>query len=166
METLSKERISKIKHNINSNNNKDRKKYGIRGTFTYEDFVEKIKQQNGKCYVCNQEFQYNGGKWCCFFPSPDRIYNYTPHTKDNVAISCTFCNIRMFKGINEKKCGLCDGLNHIYTGDIITKSELFRNLGNDNFEIKQYILNLCNGNNTQQQPLKPSRDISITTWLK
>ena len=139
MDTLSKDNISKIKRNIATAKNRDLKKYRIKGTLTYDDFMDKIKQQGNKCYVCLQEFQYNGSQWCYFFPSADRISNYMPHTKENIGVSCLFCNIRMFKQISEKKCGLCEGLNHTYTGDIITKSNLFRNLGNHNYKIKEYI---------------------------
>ena len=139
MDTLSKDVISRIKRNIAHNNRKDVEKYGIKGTLTYDDFIDKIKEQGNKCYVCLQEFQYNGGKWCYFSPSGDRIYNYSPHSKENIGISCVFCNIRMFKQISKKECGLCDGLNHLYDGDIITKSSLFRNLGNNNYIIKEYI---------------------------
>lgn len=139
MDTLSKDVISRIKRNIAHNNRKDVEKYGIKGTLTYDDFIDKIKEQGNKCYVCLQEFQYNGGKWCYFSPSGDRIYNYSPHSKENIGISCVFCNIRMFKQISKKECGLCDGLNHLYDGDIITKSSLFRNLGNNNYRIKEYI---------------------------
>jgi hypothetical protein len=139
MDTLSKDVISKIKRNIAHNNRKDVEKYGIKGTLTYDDFIDKIKEQGNKCYVCLQDFQYNGGKWCYFFPSADRIYNYSPHSKYNIGVSCVFCNIRMFKQISKKECGLCDGLNHLYDGDIITKSSLFSNLGNNNYRIKEYI---------------------------
>jgi hypothetical protein len=45
----------------------------------------------------------------------------------------------MFNQFSKKQCGLCDGLNHIYDGEIITKSGLFRRLGNDNLRIKTYI---------------------------
>jgi hypothetical protein len=139
MDTLSKDVISKIKRNIANNNRKDLEKYGIKGTLTYDEFIDKITNQANKCYVCLQDFQYNGGQWCYFFPSADRIYNFSPHTKENIGVSCLFCNIRMFKQISEKKCGLCEGLNHIHTGNIMTKSNLFRNLGNDNYKIKEYI---------------------------
>jgi len=139
MDTLSKDVISKIKRNISHNNLRDSKKFGIKGSLTYDDFIDKIKEQGNKCYICLQEFQYNGKQWCYFFPSPDRIYNYSSHHKDNVAVSCVFCNIRNFKQISEKNCGLCEGLNHIHTGDIITKSNLFRDLGNNNYRIKEYI---------------------------
>jgi len=142
MDTLSKGVIAKIKRNIAGNNRKDLAQYGVKGTLTYDDYIDKIKEQGNKCYVCLQEFQYNGGQWCYFFPSADRIYNYSPHSKDNIGVSCLFCNIRMFKQISVKKCGLCEGLNHIYTGDIITKSELFSNLGNSDYNIKEHIGNL------------------------
>jgi hypothetical protein len=48
----------------------------------------------------------------------------------------------MFKGVSEKKCGLCEKLNHTYDGEIITKTNLFRNLGNSNFQIYQHIKNM------------------------
>ena len=149
MDTLSKSAILKIKTNISNNNNKDIKKYGIKGIFTYDQFIDKIKQQDNKCYICLQEFKYDGGKWCNFFPSTDRIYNYSPHFSYNIAISCVFCNIRMFKeGLLKrpikKECGLCEGLNHTYEGTIITKSELFYNLGNDDNSIRDYIYRINN----------------------
>lgn len=144
MDTLSKGVIAKIKRNIAGNNRKDLDQYRVKGTLTYDDYIHKIKDQGNKCYVCLQEFQYNGGQWCYFFPSADRIYNYSPHSKDNIAVSCLFCNIRMFKQISLKKCGLCEGLNHVYTGDIITKSELFSNLGNSDYNIKEYIGTVSN----------------------
>jgi hypothetical protein len=150
MDTLSKDNILKIKRGINNNNRKDIQKYGMKGTLTYEQFINKIKDQGNKCYVCLQEFQYNGGNWCYFFPSADRIYNYSPHSKENIGASCLFCNIRMFKQVSEKKCGLCDGLNHIHTGDIITKSRLFYNLGNNNEVIREYINNINNINKPEE----------------
>jgi hypothetical protein len=139
MDNLSQVVISKIKRNIAHNNRRDLERYGIKGTLTYDEFIEKIKEQGNKCYVCLQEFQYNGGQWCYFFPSADRIYNYSPHNKENIGVSCLFCNIRMFKNVSEKKCGLCEGLDHVHNGDIITKSNLFKKLGNDNRIIKEYI---------------------------
>jgi hypothetical protein len=147
MTDLTKEVISKLKKNIDNNNKNDTKKYGMKGTLTYEEFMSKIEEQGNKCYVCLQEFKYDGGKYCLFFPSADRIYNKSRHTKENIAVSCVFCNIRMFKDRlseqkGEKKCGLCDGLNHAYEGDIITKSELFKSLGHKNDKIKQYIENI------------------------
>jgi hypothetical protein len=139
MDTLSKDVISKIKRNISNNNRNDIKKCGMKGILTYDDFIDKIKIQGNKCYVCLQEFQYNGGQWCYFFPSADRISNRSPHSKHNIGVSCLFCNIRMYKQISEKKCGLCEDLNHIHAGEIITKSSLFSSLENSDYRIKEYI---------------------------
>lgn len=142
MDTLPKDVIAKIKRNISHNNIKDVKENRMKGTFTIEQFFDKIQEQGNKCYVCLQEFKYDGGKWCYFFPSADRIYNGLSHTQDNIAISCLFCNIRNFKQVSEKRCGLCEGLNHTYNGSIITKGDLFRSLGNNNYIIKKYISNM------------------------
>ena len=128
MEILPDDVIEKIKQHIRSNNTKDKKKFGRMGNFTFEQFQAKLQYQKNKCYVCQQEFQYNGGKYCYFFPSIDRINNNYYHTNYNIALSCFFCNVRFFKQVSEKKCGLCDGLGHTYEGSIITKSELFKNL--------------------------------------
>jgi outer membrane cobalamin receptor len=103
MDTLSKDVISKYKKNFAKSNRIDLAKYGVKGTLTYDEFIDKIKEQGNKCYVCLQEFQYNGGQWCYFSPSADRIYNYSPHSKENIGVACLFCNIRMFKQISEKK---------------------------------------------------------------
>jgi hypothetical protein len=147
VDNISKEAIAKIKSNINGNNKKDVKNFRRKGTLTYEQFIEKLKKQNGKCYVCLQEFKYDGGKWCNFFPSADRIYNYDIHTDSNVAISCTYCNLRTFKdnftGQPSKKiCGLCPDLNHVFEGDIKTKSDLFYELGNSDSTMYEYAQNL------------------------
>ena len=150
MNTLSKDVISKIKRNISHNNTRDTKKYGTKGTLTYNEFMDMIKEQGNKCYICLQDFQYNGGQWCYFFPSADRIYNYSPHSKDNIAVSCLFCNIRTFKQISEKRCGLCEGLDHAFIGDIITKACLFRSLGNNKYRIKEFIKNI---NNSEEMPV-------------
>ena len=136
---ISKESMKKIKRNIANSNNKDVEQYRTKGTLTVDEFLDKVKEQGNKCYVCLQEFKYDGGNWCYFFPSADRISNTNSHIKDNIAASCLFCNIRMFKKIDEKKCGLCEGLNHNYEGNIITKSTLFKSLDHSNYKIKEYI---------------------------
>ncbi len=144
MENLTKENIQKIKRSIAKNNRNDLEKYEIKGNFTFEDFMIKINEQNNKCYVCLQEFKYNGGNYCYFFPSCDRINNRMPHNKENIAISCLFCNTHLFNNLNEKKCGLCEGLDHNYNGKIPTKSWLFKRLNNIPDRINDYINNISN----------------------
>jgi hypothetical protein len=143
LENLSKKAISKLKDKLSSNNRKDLEKFNMKGTLTYDEFIEKIKQQNNKCYICLQEFRYDGDKFCDFFPSPDRIYNFDIHKDTNIAASCTYCNLRMTKqkilGREVyKSCGFCPDLNHTYEGHIPTKSEVFRSLGNSNHRIYEY----------------------------
>jgi hypothetical protein len=151
LENLSKKNIKKIKHSISSNNRSDLKKFARKGTLTFEEFFNKIKIQNNKCYICLQEFRYDGGNYCNFFPSPDRIYNYDIHTENNIAASCTYCNIRMRKeqilGKDiVKSCGLCPDLEHSHTNYIPSKSELFRYLGNNNNRIHNYIKDISRYN--------------------
>jgi hypothetical protein len=134
--------MEKLKVNIRNINNKDKVKFGEASTLTYDQVAEKINKQNNMCYVCLQPFKYDGGKWCNFFPSVDRINNYKPHTNDNIAISCVFCNTRCFKQVNIKKCGLCE--NHNYDDYIITKSNLFFQLRIRNLTINDYINGLYN----------------------
>ena len=142
-EGFSKKNISKLKDKISSNNRKDLEKFKLKGTLTFEEFINKLKRQNNKCYICLQNFRYDGGNFCDFFPSPDRIYNYDIHKDSNIAASCTYCNLRMRKeqilGKEIKKvCGCCPDLNHTYEGYIPTKSEVFRSLGNSNYRIYEY----------------------------
>ena len=146
LNTLPKKAISKIKSKIASNNKKDETKYGIKGDLTLDEFIRKIKKQNGKCYICLHDFKYDGGKFCDFFPSPDRINNNIKHTSLNIAISCTYCNLRTWKegylGHEIKKvCGHCEGLNHSHEEYISTKSVLYRALGNNNTRIYEYAQN-------------------------
>lgn len=146
LDKLPKKAISKIKSNISGNNLKDVKQNRIKGTLTYTEFIKKIKKQNGKCYICLQDFKYDGGRWCNFFPSADRIDNYDIHKDSNVAVACTYCNIRYFKEKHlgheiKKVCGECEGLNHSHQEYISTKSILYRSLGNNNIRIYEYAQN-------------------------
>ncbi len=132
MEGFTAEAISKVKTNINGNNYNDIRKFGIKGNLTYEQFVIKMMQQDAKCYICLEEFKFDGDRWCYFFPSPDRINNRDIHTDKNIAISCTYCNIREFKedylGKHiDKVC--CYGKGHISKDYIIKRSEFYSKTG-------------------------------------
>jgi hypothetical protein len=151
---LSKEVSSKIARNIRNNNKIDKTKIGEEGVLKVDEFMEKMRDQNYKCYVCKQEFKYDGDKWCYFFPSADRLNNKKIHSKENIAISCFFCNVRNWKQINEKKCGLCKSPEHTYIGNIQTKSELFSKLHHSEFELYLYLKNMNSKNiNNTDAPL-------------
>jgi len=136
---LSKEAEKKIKNSVSNNLKNDLKKYGRKGNLTFEDVVRKIETQCNKCYVCEQEFKYDGKQWCHFFPSIDRFNNSFPHDCHNVAVACYFCNVRMFNGFCQKKCGLCEKEDHCFEGEIITKSRLYKELDHSNDRMRNRI---------------------------
>lgn len=139
---FSKETLSKFSRNIRNNNRMDKQKIGVEGKLTLDDFLQKLKDQQYRCYVCEQEFKYDGDKWCYFFPSADRIDNKKVHSKENVAVSCFFCNVRCWKQINEKKCGLCKSDGHSYEGQIQTKSDFFKKINHSEYELNLYLKSL------------------------
>ena len=132
MEGFTGEAVAKLKTNINGNNYNDLRKFGIKGDLTYEQFVIKMMQQDVKCYICLQEFKFDGDRWCYFFPSPDRINNHDIHTDKNIAISCTYCNIREFKedylGKDIFKA-CCHGKNHVSKDYIIRRNTFYSRTG-------------------------------------
>ena len=127
LQNLPKQVKSRIKSNINKNNNSDITKIGRKGTLTYDEFIEKIIEQDGKCYTCLQELKYDGGVKCCFFPSADRIDNGGIHCIDNISASCFYCNIRVWMisryGDFDKVCKKCNLDSHSYRGVIPEKNE-------------------------------------------
>jgi hypothetical protein len=132
MESFTAEAIQIIKDKIKANNYDDLRKRGIRGNLTYEQFITKMMQQDAKCYICLQDFKFDGERWCNFFPSPDRIHNDDIHTDKNIAISCTYCNIREFKEQwldkpVDKLC--CPGKNHISNEYIIKRRDFYVKTG-------------------------------------
>lgn len=152
---LSKEIISKIKRNIRNNNRTDIKNLGREGALTFDEFTEKMRSQNNKCYVCQQEFKYDGESWCYFFPSADRLDNKKVHSKENIAVSCFFCNVRSWKQIDEKKCGICKAPGHVYEGHIQTKSDLFKNLNHSEFQLYLHLKSM-KSNTIDQSGVPPS----------
>jgi hypothetical protein len=127
LQNLPKQVKSRIKSNITKCNYSDITKIGRRGTLTYDEFIEKIIEQDGKCYTCLQELKYDGGVKCCFFPSADRIDNSGIHCIDNIAASCYYCNIRVWMrnryGDFYKICKNCNLESHSYKGFIGEKNE-------------------------------------------
>ena len=141
MDSFTSETALKIKNNINGNNYNDIRKFGTKGDLTYEQFTRKMMQQDAKCYICLQEFKFDGNRWCYFFPSPDRINNNDIHTNNNIAISCTYCNIREFKedllGTNINKV-CCYKKGHESTENIIRRSVFYANTGFNKKNLEDY----------------------------
>jgi hypothetical protein len=85
--------ISHIKSKILLHKLFDKNRFGIEGDIQTEDVIELLFKQDFKCYICNQDVIINNISTRCFYQySVDRIYEDLPHNRDNVLISCFFCN--------------------------------------------------------------------------
>jgi hypothetical protein len=91
--------------------NNDTRNFKIKGDIIYENIYELLQIQNYKCYICNELVLTTGYKpYCCNQFSIDRLDNKKPHNKDNVKISCYFCNCKhhyLYKN-KEKICNIDD----------------------------------------------------------
>lgn len=64
-----------------------------------------LKEQNNKCYVCNDDLiLYDWKPYCCYQFSIDRLKEYESHNKDNIKISCYYCNCFKLFDIQGKIC--------------------------------------------------------------
>jgi hypothetical protein len=97
-----------IKHKINSHLYYDQKRFNIKGDIDCEFILQLLKKQNNSCYICKEGLLLlNWKPYCCYQFSIDRIKDTDPHNKNNVLISCYYCNCRhhyKFKQHN-KVCG-------------------------------------------------------------
>ncbi|AYV81575.1 MAG: hypothetical protein Harvfovirus42_5 [Harvfovirus sp.] len=73
----------------------DKERFEIEGNMCYEDIKYLLDKQEFKCYVCEEEvIMTNWRSRCCYQFSIDRIDNSRPHDRNNVLISCYYCNCR------------------------------------------------------------------------
>ena len=71
----------------------DTKRFGYAGNVTKEDVFCLFNKQKGRCYVCDDIVLTSNFKpYCLYQFSLDRLDNQLPHNKDNVLISCYYCN--------------------------------------------------------------------------
>ena len=91
-----------ILHKIKNHKFYDFNRFGIEGNIDKEYIVELLKKQNNKCYICQEEVLINNwNPYCCYQFSIDRIKNNEPHNKNNVLISCYYCNCRHHPKFNQ-----------------------------------------------------------------
>jgi hypothetical protein len=84
-----------IMRKINSHKIYDKNRFEIEGNINLDYILELIKKQNNKCYICKENvLLVNWKPYCCYQFSIDRIKNDQPHNKNNVLISCYYCNCR------------------------------------------------------------------------
>jgi hypothetical protein len=82
-----------ITKKVSNNKQFDLKNFGRKGTMTSKDVQNLLKIQEYKCDKCGEEVLTFGYKSrCCYQFSIDRINNGLPHDKNNIKISCYFCN--------------------------------------------------------------------------
>lgn len=105
-----------INKKISNCNCKDKQKFNVKPDITYDNIYKLLQIQKYECYICNERVLTTGYKpYCCNQFSIDRIDNTKPHNKDNVKISCYFCNCKddaLYDKI-EKICDIdnCDCIN-------------------------------------------------------
>ena len=90
---------SSLKENINKKlsnyKSMDNTRFGIQGNVTFDDIVALLKKQQFNCYVCDEMVLTTKWKpFCCYQFTLDRIDNTLPHNRNNVLISCYYCNCR------------------------------------------------------------------------
>lgn len=89
--------ITNIKRKIYNHKIFDNIRFKKDGDIDHKYIEELIKKQNNKCSICKEEVLLKNWKpYCCYQFSIDRIDNNKPHNKDNVRITCYYCNCRHF----------------------------------------------------------------------
>ena len=97
--------MSSIITKISGYRKTDIEKFGVAGNITKEDVCTLLNKQKFRCYVCDDVVLTFGWKPNCFYQfSVDRINNSAPHDRDNVLISCYYCNCIEYLSNNFLDC--------------------------------------------------------------
>ena len=85
--------FASIATKLNGYRKTDIQKFGTVGNITKDDVVALLNKQKFRCYVCDDIVLTFGWRPSCLYQfSIDRINNSLPHNRDNVLISCYYCN--------------------------------------------------------------------------
>jgi hypothetical protein len=115
--SIDKDHVKNIKKCINNCIQSDKKKLNWVGNgkldrignIDYEYINDLLEKQNNKCHLCNDKLiTYLFVPYCCYKFSIDRIDNNKPHDRDNVKISCYFCNCKNHILYDKKIKTKCD----------------------------------------------------------
>jgi hypothetical protein len=93
LETVINKKITECKK-------EDKIKFNKEGNINFDDIKELLRKQKFKCYICNDMILTSN--WLCdclYHISISKIIITLPHNRDNVLISCHYCNN------NEEKTG-------------------------------------------------------------
>ena len=70
-------------------------RFGKKGNVNEQDVIELLRRQRFSCYICEEQIlSVNWLPYCCYQFSIDRLDNTKPHDRENVLISCYYCNCR------------------------------------------------------------------------
>tara|TARA_Y100000389_G_C17348422_1_gene457103 strand:- start:154 stop:876 length:723 start_codon:yes stop_codon:yes gene_type:complete len=121
--------LSAISSKISQHKEYDKKRFGIIGNIKKEDVIDLLDKQQFRCYVCDDiVLTYNWKPRCLYQFSLDRIDNSLPHNRDNVLISCYYCNCIKYM-TNRTECSentkhkICDNNCHCDKRQIQIKRE-------------------------------------------
>lgn len=121
--------ISSINSKIREYNRTDVEKFGVIGNVRKEDVIALLNKQKFRCYVCDDVVLTFGWKpYCLYQFSVDRIDNSLPHNRDNILISCYYCNcigyLTDILGCQDNtKHKICINYCHCEKRDIVIKRE-------------------------------------------
>ena len=115
----------KIRKKIYQHNNFDENKFGVIGNITENDVFELLSKQKIRCYVCDDLVLTTDWKpHCCYQFSIDRIDDNKPHDRNNVLVSCYYCNCRIHS-LFQQQNKICNrGCHTIEKPDIPTKYDI------------------------------------------
>jgi hypothetical protein len=111
--------LKNIKNKIYNYNIFDKNKFNIVGNISINDVKELLNKQNFKCYICNDTIKtINWSPFCCYQFSIDRINDNKPHDRNNILISCYYCNCRHHPNFDQKN-KICNSKCHTIKKDNI-----------------------------------------------
>jgi hypothetical protein len=108
---IKEEELKNIKKKVLNCKRTDKTNFNEEGNIDIEFILKMIKTQNYICHKCHSNFITADYKpYCCNQFSIDRLDNNLPHNKDNVKISCYFCNCKEHYMYNqtEKECNILE----------------------------------------------------------
>jgi hypothetical protein len=121
--------INNIKRKLLSCKNRDIKQLKLKGNASPDDILQLLEKQHNTCYVCNEEvLTLNWKNRCLYQFSIDRIDESFPHDRNNVLISCYFCNCR--HRIDEEY-KICTAGCHTEPKDIIWRNQVDKTIINN-----------------------------------
>lgn len=113
-----------IRKKISTYKKKDIDRFGREGTATIDDILQLLRKQNFTCYVCDEKVITSNWKpFCCYQFSIDRINNNLPHDRNNVLISCYYCNCRHYSEFNQPN-KICNAGCHTETKNIVVRTQV------------------------------------------